>query len=325
MSLTFPLTCGIGHSDLTINSDTELISHHTSEHKTQPIADYRKSLGKAKVVTLPPPAPKSKPHASSLARFGLTKANFAKISRKECCSGGTYGESEFQAYLIFLGELHSMEVSGEKLLLDIFIFLLEHGGTDDVDGLGGLTLKSNDGTSSDQLPWTTFKKESITFWNTLNIKFTFRRFVRSFDGLFWELWNEPSIVALDEIRQNGTALSREWRMRNGESPPAYALVPGLFSSHLKPEEQDIRRAYGAIAKLDKGTTGELTHTGVDVEGEVDAHVASRVATESAARNMRLWKGQGGSRTGKTGVGSHPPPTVPGPWSSYLNGLSSVYS
>lgn len=256
-----------------------------------------------------------------MARYGLTSANFRNISAKNTKSAGTYNDEDWDVFLIYLTELHGFEISAEALLLDIFILLLENGGTDKVQGLNGTTLISNDGIGSKWISWVTFKDQATSFWKRRNTQFTFRRFIKTFDELFYTLWQDGEITALDNIRQNGTDRSRQWTFPNGEAVPAYVVVPHLFDRHLSEEERAVRKIYNASIKLGQNEDGDVEYTGLDENGAVeDAITAARMK-----RQARLWAGAGG-RSGygnSLGLARHMGPNT-GDYHAYLASLQKEY-
>jgi hypothetical protein len=303
--INYPVVCSSGHPDpVTITDDSSLISHHTSEHATVPIGDYRASLSSTSAApagNLPPPRPPLP--TSILGRFGLLMTGFTDVQPNELNSGGLLTPTQVADFFIALGEeAEGISVNQYHFLLDLFILILHHAATDDVGNLGGTTLRDNITGRAVYRTWVQVQGLGSRFFAPLNLSFTFRRLSRSLDSLFWALWTNPEVKALDDLRQNGTPRSRLFKTKDHSPVAPYVVVPGLFDAHLTPEEVNIRRIYNKVVNLDK-TGGGVSYTGNDSEAADDEEV--RIALKQRALKMNhLWAAVGASgQAGITGVGA----------------------
>lgn len=322
MGLNYPLQCQLCTPPVDLTDDAATVSHHTSEHSSLKITDFRAQLVAVQKQTPQPPKVRTRAHLSNLARFGLTAAALHDIKDSETGLSSVLGPKEVDLLAKHLEGVVGFAPSKDRLILDLFLFILEHGATDGVEDLGGLFIYKSDGSESEYMTWKTLKDEFTSCLRPHGIKFTFRRFVSGLDGVFAEMWDDPEIHALDEVRANGTARSRDFRLAGGAPCPAYVVVAGLFNNRLTQAEWDARKIYRVTANVNKPSTGgETEYTGLSGAVDADNEVDHQAARKMALRRAKLWEGAGGSPAApkKTGVQEAEA------WRSRLNALQSPYS
>ncbi len=321
-SVTFPVTCDLGHDPVVLNNDQEFVSHHTSEHGQLSVDDYKVALAKKKPkITPPPPIIKSKAHTDPLAKHGIILDGLMSLTDDDTSTGGLISIRDMQTFLSVIGDMNDLEIWYGKLQIDLFKFLLLHKGTDDVKGLGGVELMSPDQTISKFITWSEFQTQARAFFDLRGVQFTFRRCAKSFGDLYWALW-EKGVPGIAEIKENGTVHSRNYRLENGTNPAAWVLVPDLFGDHLSKEEAEIRVADSKRASLGNDKSKEITYTGLDQENIVDDHFTRRTG-EKAYRGKLQMLGRVGRKDARLGVG-HPGGPLPSVWEQYLGTLKSPY-
>lgn len=302
-TVSFPVTCSLGHPPRVLNDDTELLSHHTSEHASVPLDDYRASLTSAASAPTPgPPTIRQKKHATAYARFGLTSANFASIKPSEVSRGGMITTELTNDFLKAIGAELEMAINPNRFFVDLFLLILEHGGTDDVAGLGGTTLYATNSPATQHVTWSWIKERAVPYFDDFNIDFSFRRWQHSLDDLFWEMWNDLNIAALDSVRANGTTRSSRFFDKNGFPVPAYIVVPDLFNIHLGQSDREARKHYNAAAQLDKAGRQAFDYVGVTGAASVSEHTLAESAKDSALRTSERIRDRGG-------LGSYKQPRV----------------
>jgi hypothetical protein len=300
----YPVDCVTGHSKpVTLRDDAALVSHHTSEHSKVPIADYRNQFVKGKAPATgsgPSKAVKQKTPSTAVSRYGLTSTKLHEVQARDVQKGGLMTEEHTNDFLAFLGQQFSVSIDPAHFFIDLFILFLEHGGTNDVAGLGGTYLHDTQGSDRKFVTWQLIKELAISFFKEFNIDFSYRRWQLSMDDLLWEMWNDPEIRSLDHVRDHGTPRSTQFCFPDGTPVPAYVVVPDMFNAHLAANERGVRKAYNASANLTKEGQDTLDYVGVNNAGSVDDQVMSDSAKRAQIKMDKLWVSAGG----KPGVG-HP--------------------
>lgn len=289
----FPALCAIGHDAKELADDIALVSHHRSAHSTTPLPDYKALLapnplgtvptGGPRTTPKPAAAPATKSHENEYAEWGITETQMQEIDPDDVNSGGRYTKHEWADFMRELQTKHNVEVNGAKLILDLLVFVLVHKGTDKVGGLGDLNLHAADGTTEVTISWQTFKEDATEFWATRNKQFTMRRFIPTFQKLWWKMWNNPKIKALDDLRQEGTTSSRSIRI-DGKSVPAWVVVVGLWDHHLDEAQLDARNTYIETTSRDAGTSAGQNPHKISYVGDNSARIGDFIQQSS----RRLW-------------------------------------
>lgn len=299
----FPATCPVAACNKVLDDPTGLLTHHTSEHTSIDMVTY-KGMFTATDAPIVNPVNNTVAYVqpkSVIARAGMTISNFKNIRSGEVTSNALI---TFQANANFLLELGAKfncpDPSHERLQTDLFIFILDHAGTDDVEGLGGTTLMSNDGTAKKHITWVQYQEAAKEYFDLeYGIKFTFRRYIPSFENLWWELWNMDDLEALDDVKQFGTRRSRKWQ-QSGEPVEPYVLVPDLFNNHLTARERKVRQLYNEAAEVEKQTAAapdDISYIGRDTDNKVSKGKL-RSALEDNARACAMANGGGKPRSGR---------------------------
>ncbi|RYO87575.1 hypothetical protein DL762_004221 [Monosporascus cannonballus] len=287
-------SCDLAEFAYAQNRAADLFTHHSSEHKAIDMDTYKGMFtDTARRVTNPSNTVDYVQPKLLISRAGMTVSNFKNIRSTEVTSNSLI---TFQAAANFLLELGAkfgcLDPSHERLQIDLFILILNHAGTDDVEGLGSTTLMSNDGTAKKTITWVQFQEAAKEYFDgELGIKFTFRRCIPSFERLWWELWNMDDLEALDDVKQFGTRRSRRWQ-QSGEPVEPYVLVPDLFDDHLTARERKVRLLYNEIVELEKeagATTDDITYVGRDSEHKI-GKAKLRDALEDNARARAMLNG-----------------------------------
>lgn len=307
----FPAQCVVGgHPARRLNDETELITHYTSEHPGMALADYRLAL---EFADLPPepsdPDQKLLPVTSQYARFGLLPKKLHKIAPEETYSGGDLSAKQLTELLEHIGSTRDITIDPHHFFLDLFIFILRYGATEDASGLGYFTLRDTNSPATVDIHTNVFLSEGEEYFTPKNILFTYRRFVYALDGLFWELWNDPKLTALDQIKRQGTARSRNWKLDNGRAPPAYVLVPGLFDTHLTPSEWECRKRYREAAQLEKDRTEGTDYKGQSGKRDVENDQVRDSSLRTRMKLDKLWRSSGGAANTPS-YANYPPPPAP---------------
>lgn len=292
-TITYPVECSLGHAAVNLTDDAALTTHYTSVHSATPIADYKVSLAKGKTVAAPSPPTKPKTSLDPLATMGLTIANLSKFSIADLSGSGRLTPPAFQGFLDDLGEkLGNIAIDKDRFTLDFFRFILNHGGTNKLKGLGGLALADSSTSEVRYLSWEEFHLKGSAYFENFNFLFTMRRLQDMYESVFWAIWNNPLITALDDIKQEGTPRSRDWVMAGGSPVPAYVLVPGLFSRHLTAGERDVRKLQSRVVKLDQEGAAVVEYVGLGGQDDVQEAQVSEAQARNSMKMSRLWSGSG---------------------------------
>jgi hypothetical protein len=307
MSLTFPVSCSVGgHPSVLLHDDAELVTHYSSEHSAIPISKFHEQLKNADAPPQPLAAAATTTNTlSPYARFGLTQTLLSGVRSTDLGSAGDFSPALIEEFLSTFGDTHGIDVDPAHFYLDLFVFILRHGATDDPTGLGHLDLHDRSSSRTVRVTWENVKEAGVRFFTPLNMIFTFRKFVYALDDLFFAMWKDQKVGALDEIRIVGTPRSRNWRLPDGTAPPAYVLVPGLFNDKLTPAEFELRQRYRAAVNLDKGGVSRVDYVGIQNFREVDDDSVRAESVKSRVKASKLWQAAGG----RAGVGA--PDTSPG--------------
>lgn len=308
MSITFPTTCSVGHDPIALNSDADLVTHHASAHPTTAISSYRSSLVSASggpQANDPPPPPVVL--RSPMASWGLTSSSFTSLQASDVSSG-----SELSIHLVTECISHygasmtpSFEIDLAPFLLEFFLYCLFNAATDDASPTGSFTLRERAGSRRQLVKWSALFASFTDYFSPLGYAFTPRRLMRTCDPLFWELWNNPEVHALDRARTEGTPISRRWRLPNGKHPPAYVLVPQLFTSHLTSDEHGIRKQHQfTVTKLSQAESAPV-YDGLDSEDTVFSAQLNHQRLHAQAGAARQAKQDSATRGG---LGSRGAPT-----------------
>lgn len=294
--INFPISCSLGHVAVVLKDDAELVSHHSSEHASTSLADYRKTV-EGQVDAPPDPTGatiKQKAHATALAKYGLTADSLRAVKSSEVHSGSMITISMSNDILKALGRRDNISVNAHRFYLELFRFVLMHAATNDVKNLGGLDLHSTTSADKVWMSWDTVKDIATLTLQAYDIKFTFRRWQMSLDDLFWELWSDNEITALDDIRTNGTPRSRQFFTPDGNCVAPYVCVPDMFNNYLSPSERTARRLYNASAGVNKEGNESYEYVGLGNADAVDDMLLYEGKRASSMRNNKLWAGAGGS-------------------------------
>jgi hypothetical protein len=305
--ISFPVTCALGHPIQTLNGYDDLATHHASAHEAIPISDYTAQLrsstgGALDAPAPPPPAVLSNP----LASWGLNRSSFTPYTPADVSSGSELSAQQIRDFLIHYGKNQdpAFTIDVAAFILEFFLYVLYNAATNDATPTGGFTLREQAGSRTLYVKWSAFFAAARDYFDPMGYVFTPRRAMRTCDPLFWVLWNDREIKALDRVRTEGTPLSRQWRLSNGKHPQAYVVVPQLFTVHLTDEEHLCRKKHQyTITKL-SGSTSTIDYDGLDPDNTVVASDLERQSYE--LRGEQLRSAQNAART-RGGVGSSSAP------------------
>lgn len=287
--LSFPLTCSLGHPALTLGSYSDLATHHSSAHDSVPIADYTGQLqnsagGSSDGPRPPPPATLSNP----LAAWGLNRSSFTLYTSSDVSSGSELSNQLIRDFLVQFGRDQdpAFTIDVAAFLLEFFLYCLYNAATNDSSPTGGFYLRESAGSRTAYVRWSAVFAAATDFFDPLGYVFTPRRMMRTCDPVFWVLWNDTEVKALDRVRTEGTPLSRQWRLTNGKHPPAYVVVPQLFTAHLTTEEHKCRKQHQfTITKL-SGSSSTIDYDGLDPDNTVVASEVERQALDLRGEQLR---------------------------------------
>ncbi|QDO72747.1 hypothetical protein [Entoleuca gammaflexivirus 2] len=301
--LSFPVVCTQGHEARSLTSPEELATHHASAHPNVSINDYRNSLrssgrGSDRINAPPPPPVFNNP----LHAWGLNVSNFTAYSSDDVSSGSELSVRLLQEFFDAYGRSFSppMPIDTAALLLDFFLYCLFNAATNDASPTGSFVLRESDGPRQQKIRWTAFFAAAQDHFDPAGYAFTPRRMMRTCEPAFWELWQNSEVKALDRVRSEGTPISRQWRLPNGKHPPAYALVPQLFTSHLTNDERACRKSHQATITKLSTAAARPEYEGLDPENTVVASDVERQALEH--RSLDLQNKTAGLRN-RGGLGS----------------------
>jgi hypothetical protein len=278
----YPLTCTLCKPPVVLQNDPELVTHHTSEHSSIKIADYKSALNSAGKPPPPPDPPKSKPRKDPISDFGFTLEDFKTVKLSSISSGGKITKEAISSCMVELGDSldPKITVNEPRFIIEFFRLCLEHAATDKPEGLGGLELWDRESSLRHYITWDFFQNFATKYFKLLGFTYTNRRLMDTYEPVFWSLWSNPEIDSLNDLREEGTPRSREWRHENGDPVAAYVVVPGLFNNHLTKREILVRKAYRKAAGLDTAGSNVTHYLGLNGSDAVEGDINRRVLEES---------------------------------------------
>lgn len=302
MSLTYPVTCSLGHPPVSLASDNELQTHITSEHPNAVAADVRSQLVSQSAA---PGGVVNVPQVTDpLAAWGVTadQVTALKVRDVSCPNGITIGG--MTAFLSAFGKTQLPPVDPDvgAFLVEFFRYTLYTCAAEDASNAGSFSLRDRSSGNVASVTWASFFSGCKDHFSAQGLLFTPRKLMRTCESIFWALWNNPKVEALDDVRTDGTPISRRFTMSDGRKPKAYVVVPELFSNRLTKTEQECRRLHqSTVTKIAAGAE-RSTYDGFDQQGR---HLALEA---HKAKMMSIIAGVGGG----SGYGPESDPR-PRPW------------
>lgn len=297
-SIPYPVVCP-DHRGETLTDDATLASHHTASHGGEPIGDYQDRLRPGRTETGAGPAPPSASFKSAISRFGLVSSSLHSYTEQDVSAGSELTIPMVNSLITGFGQTLSppFAIDRAKFFLELLISVLVNRGTDKVEHAGGCELTSSAGADKQFVTWsavfTFFTGEAKRY----GIKFVPRKLVSLCDDLFWEIWSDNQIKALDEYRRRGTRASRRWQLPDGTQPAAYVIVPDLFTGHLGPDELALRDKAQFAANVTETETTDSSYHGLDLDNNVEKQDLAAQAIKMRKLQLRV----GAARRG--GLGS----------------------
>jgi hypothetical protein len=281
--MSYPTTCSFGHAAIILNDDSELQTHLSSEHPKGDINAIRRALSSSTstndqgipTVVL----------TSALSRLGIKVDDLHSITASELSDSAEITPESALSFISSFGASLEPAIDPSKpfFLLDFLKFCLRTSASEETDSAGGFLLKESAGAKSTFVTWTSFKNAAKAHYGPKNLPFTMRKLMRTFDLAFWEMWSDPKIKSLDDVRANGTPLSRRWTYPDGTHPKAYVLVPELFTNHLTQAERLLRiSSQDTVRKVVSDSSGDVTYEGYDADQDYASRHSDRTARLSAA-------------------------------------------
>jgi len=301
--LTYPVTCRLNHAPQSIANAADLATHHASEHEAVSMSDYQAQLSGGGSGAPDAPAPPPPPSFTNpLSAWGLNRSSFTSFTSSDVSSGSELSIQLALEFLLHFGRDQdpAFTVDVSSFLLDFFLYCLYNAATNDSTPTGGFQLREQAGPTKVYTKWVTVFSAARDFFDPLGYVFTPRRLMRTCDPLFWNLWQDVDVKALDRVRKEGTPISRQWRLPNGKHPPAYVLVPQLFNAHLTLDEHTCRKRHQYTVTKLSGSTADVAYDGLDPEDTVAASDLSRNSMD--VRSEQLRAAHNATRT-RGGVGS----------------------
>lgn len=293
MSIVFPVRCP-EHPGDELTDDSTLASHHQAMHPGVPIGDFKSLLsGSSSGSSDVPAAAQTVVFRSALSKWGLLSTAFHSISPEDVSAGSELTIGIVRDALNSFGNSLQPTLLPDhaKFFLELFIAVLVNRGTDKLKGAGGFKMTGSTGGDPVFVKWETIFGFFRTYMESYGLDFVPRKLVPLCDELFWELWNDPKVVSLEDYRNRGTRASRRWTLPNGQQPKAYVLVPDLFFDHLSAEELTLRDKAQFAANIDAADVTDSAYHGLDIDHAVEARDLARQTLLS--RKRRLQGGVGG--------------------------------
>lgn len=223
-----------------------------------------------------------------MAAWGLNRSSFTHYTSSDVSSGSELSNQLVRDFLVQFGKDQdpAFTIDVAAFLLEFFLYCLYNAATNDSSPTGGFYLRESAGSRTAYVKWSAVFAAATDFFDPLGYVFTPRRMMRTCDPLFWSLWNDREIKALDRVRTEGTPLSRQWRLSNGKHPPAYVVVPQLFTAHLTAEEHKCRKQHQYTVTKLSGTSAVIDYDGLDPENTVVASELERQSLDLRGEQIR---------------------------------------
>jgi hypothetical protein len=275
-----------------LNNDNDLQSHIVSEHPNAVASDVRAGLVSQ---TQSSGAQVNVPQITDpLAAWGVTldQVSALKVRDVSCANGITINDQI--SFLSTFGALQQPVVDPDvgAFLLEFFRYVLLTCASEDASNAGSFFLRDKSGGSKVAVAWSSFFSACKDHFSSQGLLFTPRKLMRTCEDVFWSLWNNPKVSALDDIRTHGSPVSKRFTMSDGRKPKAYVIVPELFSNRLTQTERECRLLHQSTVTKVAAGTDRPTYDGFDPEARNLALQAHRSKMENIIRNAGAGAGYG---------------------------------
>jgi len=286
---SYPKICSYNHPALSIGSESELQTHISSAHPNDSAVTIKTALtdpaGSSKQV---PQATPSTP----FGKWGITAQAVSTLSGRRQARGGDYDRQTVQAFLTDFGSHLSTAITPNyAIFFASFLCLVLHtAASEEVDKAG--SFEFSDGSEDVPVAWADFKSAAVKWFTQRHLTFTFRKLMRSCEEVMEALYFDDSTSYFDDIKANGTQISRRWFYPDGSPTEAWVAVPELWTKRLNASQREMRRVISAGVTKKSGTDGIHEYLGFDDNGDVMSRVAMQeesradVAGHKAVRRLR---------------------------------------
>jgi len=260
----FPKFCSSGHAQISLADDTAVQGHLASAHATSKdqaaIRAAMTSQAAASGAAVVAPS-----DDDPYARWGLVQTGFSNLKAQDLSAATGFTVQQIQGFISHFGAMQNPPITVDlhAFTLEFFVFVLVTAASEETSSAGSFTLRSAINGDKMTITWSSFFSSASSYFSAVNLEAKPRKFMRTFESLFWRLWNDSSVKALDDIRKNGTKLSQAWDFPSGGKPKAYVVVPQLFQSQLTPAEAQLRIDTQATVTKEASQSDAAVYHGYD--------------------------------------------------------------
>lgn len=255
-------------------------SHIHSEHPgSDPVSVRASATGAGTGTTTSFAAPLL---TGAYAKWGITRNALMAVRPEDVSDPLELTQSGFVDFLGVYGQQQQPPIDPDlaAFAIEFFLYVLNTTASEESQQAGLFKLRDKASGGVARVSWSSLFSSAGEHYQKQSTLFTPRKLMRTFEELFWDMWLDPKITALDRVRSRGTKLSNEFLLPSGLPPKAYVVVPQLFTTHLTEEERRCRDLHMSTVEKIARSDQQPTYHGLDREG---SHLA-REANKSQIRN-----------------------------------------